>query len=169
MTQLQRAPMTGEADAFARAPFTLEIQDRHPAEAAVVTLHMTPDAISDEIGGAFGEVAGAMAEAGVGIAGPPFTRYLAFGELIDAEAGFPVMRPAPDVGRVHPSMMPGGRTASMIHVGPYDALERTYGTLMAALAAKGLHPAGPMWEIYWSDPETADPATWRTEILVPVG
>ena len=34
----------------------------------------------------------------------------------------------------------------------------------------GVQPLGPMWEIYWSDPEAEpDPATWRTEILVPIG
>ncbi len=129
---------------------------------------MPPEGISEALGGAFGEVAESMEQAGVGLAGPPFTRYFSFGPAIEAEAGFPVMRPAPDIGRVHPGQLPGGRVASIVHIGPYDTLEATYGVLMARLGELGHVPTGPMWEIYWSDPDAEpDPATWRTEILVP--
>jgi effector-binding domain-containing protein len=170
MVDMQQRAMADAVSVFEREAGVVELRDAQPREAAVVTLHMTPDGIPEAIGSAFGEVAGAMTEAGVGLAGPPFTRYLSFGPVIDAEAGFPVMRPAPDVGRVHPGRLPGGRVASIIHVGPYDTLEATYDVLMQRLAATGLRPLGPMWEIYWSDPDAEpDPATWRTEILVPIG
>ena len=93
-----------------------------------------------------------MREAGVGLAGPPFARYLAFEPRIRAEIGFPVQRPAPHVGRVFPGRLPGGRVASIVHIGPFDGLERTYGLMHRWLAEMGLAPNGPIWEVYWSDP-----------------
>ena len=53
--------------------------------------------------------------------------------------------------------------------GPYDGLERTYAELQRWLAELGLRPAGPMWELYWTGPDTdPDPAAWRTEIFAPI-
>jgi hypothetical protein len=121
------------------------------------------------VGEAIGEVEARMAEAGVTVAGPPFARYLAFGPAVVAEVGCPVWRPAPHVGRVYPGQLPGGRSASILHVGPYEDLEGTYTALQAWLDEVGATATGPMWEIYWSDPGAEpDPATWRTEILVPL-
>jgi effector-binding domain-containing protein len=170
MVELQQALPAGAGSVFERAGDEVELHELHPREAAVVSLHLTAEGIAEAIGGAFGEVAGAMATAGVDLAGPPFTRYFSFGPTFDAEAGFPVMRPAPDIGRVHPARLPGGRVASVVHIGPYESIKDTYGVLMARVGEMGLQPLGPMWEVYWSDPEAEpDPSTWRTEILLPVG
>lgn len=169
MVELQHPSMAGVETVYEREAGVIEIRDTHRREAAVVTVRMTPEGISAAIGGAFGEVVAAMAQAGVDLAGPPFTRYFSFGAEIEAEAGFPVMRPAPDIGRVHPGQVPGGRVASVIHVGPYDTLHLTYDALVQRLPEMGLEATGPMWEVYWSDPDAEpDPATWRTEVLVPV-
>ena len=60
--------------------------------------------------------------------------------------------------------------ASIVHIGPYDdARARRTASCVRWLAELGLHPTGPLWEVYWSDPEAEpDPATWRTEIFAPV-
>lgn len=153
---------------FERPADEVELHDVRPVEAAAVRLEMTPDQIPEAMGGAFGEVMAALGQAGVGIAGEPFARYLSFGpERIVAEAGFPVLRPAPTVGRVHPVTLPGGVVASAIHVGPYDTLVETYAKMQGWFAATGRRPAETMWEVYLSPPE-GDPATWRTEICWPV-
>jgi effector-binding domain-containing protein len=148
---------------------TPEIHRLAMRETAVIAIEVTPDEIGPAVGAAIMEVEAAMRTAGVDLGGPPFARYLAFEPRIKAEIGFPVLRPAPDVGRVVPGRLPGGRVASIVHVGPYDTLERTYGELIRWLAEMGIHPAGALWEVYWSDPEEEpDPATWRTEIFAPI-
>src|SRR5690349_4518475 len=56
---------------------------------------------------------------GIEPAGPPFLRYHVIdmeGEM-DVEVGFPVAKPMPADGRVTPSVLPGGRYASLIYVG----------------------------------------------------
>ena len=152
-----------------RVPMEPEIHHLAMRETAVVTVDVAQDALPDAIGGAIGEVEAAMREAGVGLAGPPFARYLAFGPTIRAEIGFPVQRPAPQVGRVGPGRLPGGRIASIVHLGSYDGLHETYAHLTRWLGELGLRPTGPLWEVYWSDPEEQpDPTSWRTEIFAPV-
>ena len=153
---------------FERAAGDVELRTEVPRDAAVVRVEGPAGDLPVLIGPAFGEVAGAMGQAGVGIAGEPFTRYLAWdGGRVEAEVGFPVLRPAPAVGRVYPTTLPGGEVASIVHVGPYDTLHETYAQLQAWLGARGWSPTGPMWEVYWSEP-VGDPSTWRTEICWPV-
>jgi len=164
-------PATGEpTTVFERTPGVMEIRDIRPRETAVIHVDVPVDMLPTAIGEAIGEIERHMAEAGVEVAGPPFVRYLNFGPLrILAEIGLPVWRPAPHVGRVFPARLPGGRVASVVHEGPYERLAATYVRLQAWLDDAGLRGTGPMWEVYWSDPEAEpDPATWRTEILMPV-
>jgi effector-binding domain-containing protein len=146
-----------------------EIHHLAMRETAVVMIDVAPEEIGPAVGAAIGEVEVAMRAAGVDLAGPPFARYHQFEPRIRAEIGFPVMRPAPDVGSVVPGRLPGGRVASILHIGPYETLERSYGELTRWLAGMGLQPSGPLWEVYWSDPgEEPNPAAWRTEIFAPI-
>jgi len=163
-------PVAGEPTAiFERAPRSIEIHELHPREVAVVRVEVPAAEMPKAFGEAIGEVESRMAEAGVEVAGPPFARYLGFGPVITAEIGCPVWRAAPHVGRVYPAQLPGGRVASILHVGPYEALAQTYEVLEAWLADVGAKASGPMWEVYWSDPGAEpDPAMWRTEMLVPL-
>ena len=107
-----------------RPPAVPEIHRLAMRETAVIAVDVAQDELPDAIGAAIGEVEAAMREAGVGLGGPPFARYLAFEPRIRAEIGFPVQRPAPHVGRVFPGRLPGGRVASIVHIGPYDGLEQ---------------------------------------------
>lgn len=167
----QLQPVAAEpSKVFERTPDEIEIHELHPRETAVIHVEVPPDRLPAAVREAIGEITSRMAEAGVGLAGPPFTRYLSFGPLrILAEIGCPVWRPAPHVGRVFPGRLPGGRAASMVHVGHLEDLATAYVRLQRQLDASGLHGTGPMWEVYWSDPGAEpDPATWRTEILIPL-
>lgn len=164
-------PVVAEPTAvYERTPGVLEIHELRPREAAIVRVQVPRDQIPGVLAQALVEVERRMDEAGVVLGGPPFARYLSFDPAaMVAEFGFPVLRPAPRVGRVEPSTLPGGPVASVIHLGPYATIEVTWDRLRQDLDDLGLHPSGPMWEVYWTDPETEPgPGTWRTELLVPV-
>jgi effector-binding domain-containing protein len=106
----------------------------------------------------------------VQIVGPPFGFYPRMpSDTVVVEAGFPVSGPARADGEAHPFTLPGGQVVRVVHVGPYDTMERTYSQLLSWMAAEGLRPAAGMWENYLSDPEAEpDPATWRTMIFWPL-
>ena len=65
-------------------------------------------------------------------------------------------------GRVIPSHLPGGRTATAIHRGDYAQLGSTHDAVRHFVEAQGLALAGPRWEIYghWRD----DPNELETEV-----
>jgi effector-binding domain-containing protein len=169
MTDLLHAVAAEPQAVFDRLHATPEIHRLPMRETAVIAVDVASDDLSTALGTAIAEVEAAMTEAGVTLAGPPFARYLAVEPRVRAEIGFPVLRPSPHVGRVFPGTLPGGRVASVVHVGPFDRLQQTYAVLFRWLAELGLQPTGPVWEVYWSDPEAEpDPATWRTEIFAPI-
>jgi AraC family transcriptional regulator len=116
------------------------------------------------------EVWHAAEELGLAPDGPPYTRYFTMpAPEIEYEAGVPLAAPAPTaVGRATPGELPGGTVAVAWHVGPYDRLGDTYRALEAWIAEQGRAVGGPMWEVYWTDPDSAPPEEWRTEIVVPV-
>ena len=164
-------PVPGEpAAVFDRAPGSIEVHELHPREVAIVRVEVPMAELPNTMGEAMCEVEAQMKEAGVEVAGPPFARYLELApDRIVAEIGFPVWRPAPHVGRVFPGQLPGGRVATILHLGPYAGLAETYAKLERWLTESGATAAGPMWEGYWSDPTAEpDPATWRTMIHVPL-
>jgi effector-binding domain-containing protein len=172
MVDMATPAPAGGPRVFEREPGVVEIQEARAHETAVVTIEVPMAEMPEVFGPAIGEVAAACGQAGVGLAGPPFARYLRWDpEPILVQIGFPVLRPAPAIGRVHPASLPGGTVASIIHEGPYDSLAATYGVLTQWLEASGRHAlVGPMWEIYWTDPDAEpDPARWRTEIIQPIG
>ena len=170
MVELLHADAVEPTAVYERAPGRLELHELHPREAAVVRVAVPRDQLQGALAEAMGEVSRGMNEAGVPLAGPPFARYLSFDATrVVAEIGFPVIRPAPRVGRVEPVVLPGGLAASMIHLGGYERIAETYQALHRAIAEIVRHPTGPGWEVYWSDPAAEpDPSTWRTELLIPI-
>lgn len=70
---------------------------------------------------------------------------------------------------VGPFVVPAARLAVARHAGPFDDLDRTYGSLGTAVTEAGLGTAGPIRERYLVSPaESADPLDWRTEVCWPV-
>ena len=114
----------------------------------------------------------AMAE-GLAMAGPPFVRYIDQSPaFVTVEAGVPLAEPAtepPADAGVSVGSLPAATVATTVHKGPYETLGETYIVLDRWMAAVGVTPAGPPWEIYLTDPaEVPDPAEWLTEINWPI-
>ncbi len=151
-----------------------EIQERVPRPAFAIRLHTTVEEIPATMAVALPEAWEAAEALGLDPDGPPYARYLSdLGETtrdLDYEAGIQLPEPAPAAhGRAVPVELPGGPVAVAWHIGPYDTLGQTYAALMLWIGNQGRTVAGPMWEVYWTDPESEpDPARWRTEVIVPV-
>lgn len=58
--------------------------------------------------------------------------------------------------------------AFAMHRGPYETIAETYDDLMTWVAANGYRIVGPFEELYYSDPNTTQPADYLTEIRIPV-
>lgn len=118
----------------------------------------------------FALVAEAVQNQGLAITGPPFGYYPRMPtDTVEVAVGFPVEGRFAATGELEAMELPGGRVVQGTHVGPYEALERTYGELLAWAQGEGLTLAVGMWESYLSDPATEpDPSAWRTLITWPL-
>jgi effector-binding domain-containing protein len=120
---------------------------------------------------AFWTVSEFVTGAGGHLAGPPFARYEPVEGSpghFEVEAGFPVFVVIEGKEDVFASELPGGHTAHLWHIGPYENMEADYHALSEWIAARHGKPYGGPWEVYHSDPQKEpDPATWRTEIYMP--
>ncbi len=128
-----------------------------------------PAAVSAAMADAFGTVTAAMRAAGLTPAGPPLSVYHEYDPAQMAfRAGVPLGHrvdcPGDDVGV---DVLPAGTVLFAVHRGPYATLRDTYDHLMDRLNADGTALAGPVWEVYVTDPETTAPEDLLTEIHMP--
>ena len=89
----------------------------------------------------------------------------------DAEVIVPIGQALPDGNGVKAVQLPGVATmASTVHQGSYEGFPQAYAALMGWIEGNGYHIAGPMRETYLRGPgpDQPDPATYVTEIQVPV-
>lgn len=109
-----------------------------------------------------------LRRAQVGPAGPPFARFTFMNDVVAVEAGFPVPHEVPGDDPVEPSRLPGGPAAVTTHIGRYEDLTSAYEAIHRWLGEHGYSPAGPHWEVYFTDPSVEpDPTRWRTDVVAP--
>lgn len=138
-------------------------------QARRVELEKTGEALSQILPAVFGY---AM-EHGIEMTGPPFVRYVEFSPAFASlEGGVPTATradPPPAENDVHVGELSGGKVARTVHRGPYDTLIEAYEALDRWMGEQGVTAAGPLWEVYLTDPgEVPDPKDWETEIFWPI-
>lgn len=151
----------------------MEYQCKVKEQSAQPVLSVRTHAAVQDLPALFGKIYGAimqyLAELGEQPAGMPFTAYHNMDmQNLDLEIGFPVARKLAGKGEIQASEFPGGKLASVMHIGPYDQLGAAYDALGKWVQAQGYVPTGAMYEMYYDGPETP-PQETRTEILMPVG
>ena len=151
---------------------TLSIERRELEAQPILVTRLTAarHELSQAIGTGVGKVYTYAQQAGIALAGHPFTRYLSAGPgLLTIEVGFRVATAVAGEGHVEAGQLPGGPAVVAVHGGPYDQLSETYAAAERWMAENSLSPAGAPWEWYVTDPaEHPDPADWRTDVFWPV-
>jgi effector-binding domain-containing protein len=136
---------------------------------AVVHYEARPEDIGSKAGDAFRRVADHLARLGVPIAGPAVSVFEAAEDAFSVTSGFVVESDVEPGEGVEPFRLPEVEVATTTHVGPYEELVKAYDALGRGAAAHGrrVDDTGPMWEEYWSGPETP-PADTRTVVFRPL-
>ena len=137
--------------------YEIEIVERQPEVTAVVVGRVPRDGVGPFIGEALGEVLALVGEEAV--TGMPFCRIDIDGDGFLLEVGFPVAAPVEATGRVVPSRLPGGQTATVMNVGPYDTVPPAYFAIEQWMSDNGCTAAGRPWEAYLDGPEVLQPRT----------
>jgi DNA-binding transcriptional MerR regulator len=121
--------------------------------------------------GAFEEIYGRIAAAGLSPAGPGGALFPAgFFELEQAELTVfvPVPEAPPVDGRVRSLTIPGVEVAVMLHSGPLGDLDQTYGRLGTVVAERAIGVDGPIREYYLVPFTEPDVSRHRTQVCWPV-
>ena len=124
-------------------------------------------------------MAGWLADAGVPVAGPPFFRYRVIDMSADlvVEAGIPVAERIEVAEPMFAETLPGGRYATLTHVGHPDELTAVTARLLDWAREQGLTwdmeptPTGEVWgcrlEMLRTNPaEEPDMHKWETVLLL---
>lgn len=130
-----------------------------PATAAVVRERVPMTALTEFFGRVFPATMAAAHAQGVELSGPPIAIYYGMPtDTVDVAGGFPTAGPVAADAGITNADLPGGRAVQVLHLGPYDTLERTYARLMSWFTEQGLTPGEIMWESYLNDPEESEVA-----------
>jgi effector-binding domain-containing protein len=144
-------------------PDIVELETRH---AAVVRITGRSADLPSLLGQAFEATTRQIAASGAHAAGPPFARYLSFGEHVEADVGVPYAGRLLASDLVHDAILPGGRAVVSTIVGPYETIADAWADLDEWIRDRGLERTGPPWESYLTAP--SDPGEPVTQIVVPV-
>jgi effector-binding domain-containing protein len=130
-----------------------------------------------EVADRIGDVFGWIASHGLAPAGPPFFRYnvIDMERQLEVEVGVPVQAVVDGDDQVISGVIPAGRFATVIHVGPPDSLVGATEALLDWAAQQGLQwdmtigDDGEHWgarlENYLTDPgEQPDMTKWETQL-----
>jgi effector-binding domain-containing protein len=143
-----------------------EVVQLEPRRAAVMHVVGAPNELRSLLSEAFEATMQQVARSGGQVAGPPFARYLSFGERVEAEVGFPYVGALAATDRVREANLPGGRAVVLTHVGPYDEIASAWDRVSDWMRQQGMTQASPPWESYLTGPD--DPGLPVTQIVFPV-
>lgn len=126
----------------------------------------TAAALPQEIGKAYGDVMGYLAEIGEQASGMPFAAYYNLDmEDLDVEMGFPVAKPIEGKGNVKLSSIPAGKQASCMFKGPYLQMAPAYEAMTKWINENGYTPTGVCYEFYFNSPEEVPESELLTKIV----
>jgi effector-binding domain-containing protein len=137
--------------------YEIEIIERRPDATAAIVGRVGHDQVGPFIGEALGEVLAVVGEQAV--TGMPFCRIDMDGDGFLLEVGFPVAEAVEPTGRVVPSRLPGGETATVMNIGSYDSVPPAYFAIEQWMSDNGFSAAGRPWEAYLDGPEVEQPRT----------
>ena len=155
---------------------TPEITDRPEQPYVAIRAHVTMSQLG-EVAHRLGDVFGWLAAHDLAPAGPPFFRYnvIDMERQLEVEVGVPVATVVNGDDQVISGVLPAGRYATVINVGPPDALVGPTAALLDWAAEHGLQwdmtvgDDGERWgarlEFYLTDPDQQpDMTKWETQL-----
>ena len=148
--------------------YTCEIKDQPERPTLSVRTRAAVQDLPQLFGQTYGALMQYMSEMGAQPAGEPFAAYYNMDmQNLDVEIGFPVAKPLPDRGNIKSGVLPAGKYATTMNIGPYDTVSSAYEALTQYVKENGYEPTGVAYEFYFSGPETP-PEEIRTQIALPL-
>lgn len=136
--------------------------------AAVVRFRARAEEMAAKTPQAFARVLAVLDRLGLAPAGPALARFTPEDGAFQVEAGFYVGSGFEGSDGVACVVLAGGEVLTTTHIGPYDTLPEAYEAIQAWARDQHRSLADSMWEEYFSDPGSAPPSEWRTDVVWPL-
>lgn len=137
--------------------YQVEVKDVSAQPALVIKGKVKIDQIESTINGIMTRIGAHLGKLGLAPTGAPFTRTYNFKDgVMEFEAGFPVAAGAKGEGDIIRTELPKTKVVVTTHIGPQATSEDAYKALHAWMTKHGKTQAGAPWEIYLSEPGTAE-------------
>jgi len=144
--------------------YRISIRQSDPTYTAVIRSRARTEELSKFVRAACGEVWSFARSAGLPKPGRHVALYLNDGSV---EAGAEVFEKFSGNDRVQCSLLPAGRVATTVHLGPYARLGAAHAAIREWCAQQGHRLSGVSWEIYghWLERWNTDPSKIRTDVF----
>lgn len=148
--------MTYKCEVIERpAQLTIGIQTNSPVQDLPQVIPQSNQMIAEYLG-----------QLGQNPSGAPFAAYYNMDmQNLHVEIGFLSSSKVPGKGNIQPGLIPGGKAASCLHVGPYSAIGNAHDALHHWVTEKGYESAGVYYEIYLNNPADTPPEALQTQIF----
>ncbi len=105
--------------------------------------------------------------------GPPIGVYYNSPNIVKEEElkwaiAFPVKKEAEVKSPLKKALFKTCKVASILHIGPYDQLAKSYDVVMKYIKRNGYKVIWPTFEQYLSDPKKVKPEEYSTDIWIPI-
>jgi effector-binding domain-containing protein len=148
--------------------YNCELKEQPAQPALSIRTRAKVQDLPQVFGKAYGALMQYLGEKGEQPAGMPFAAYFNMDmQDLDIEIGFPVAHPIAGKGEIQASEFPGGKLASVLHVGPYEQMVPAYDALTQWIKDHGYEPTGVAYEVYLSAPDVP-PQEIKTQIVFPL-
>ncbi len=141
---------------------TIQLAEFDPAHAVVLSRTVSSAGLSAAVTSALARVRSLTTAARVLPVGPPFVRYVRWGEDAEIEVGVPLAQPEAVPG-LRSTIVPGGPAATTWHEGSHEEITPVLAALEDWIAAHAT-PAGSPWASFG----LADDSGPRTLVVWPV-
>lgn len=121
------------------------------------------------LGEAYAKIGAYCNENGVQMAGMPMAIYYTWeNDSTDMVAAFPISTEVEGTKGIDFGIIPASKVISTTHYGTPESSEESHNAIYAYFTQNKLEMAGPVYEIYLTDPETVKAEDNQTKIIYPI-
>jgi effector-binding domain-containing protein len=146
--------------------YTIEMKDRPAQQTVGLRTHSPVQQLPTLIPQTCDGVVQYLSQQGKPISGEAFVGYYNMDmENLDVEIGFTSAEPVPGNSKFTAGTIPGGKSASVLHVGSYAKLYEAHGALHDWMTKNGKESASGYYELYLNDPANTPEDQLKTEVF----
>lgn len=146
--------------------YNIEVRERPAQHIVAISTHSPVQDLPRVIPETMQAIEQYMNEIGQKPTEPPFVSYHNMDrQNLDVKIGFLSPKNVTGKGNIQPGTIPGGKAASVMHVGSYANISAAHDALHRWMEANDHESAGAYYEVYLNDPADTPEEKLQTEIF----